>query len=333
MPGVGAKVWVMNSQTAPTGTGVPPAFLDRCGDSITGVLSGFDRLRLRGTLRHLFQPTVMEADLNACRILIKDFGTFAEGLTARIKAAAYASAARAGRPLRYLASSQISKEALARQIAREDGVAASLVALFSATENCPSYSGRGNRQTKHIHLVLEPRRCNHLYHYFLHAELGLGHVRVQAWFPFTVDLCLNGRDRLAWQMDQAGRAYRQRANCFIWVQDAGRAQALQDEQLRTDWPGVLTACSTTTRPSRNRRRRAKPGCLCRRRTLHPQFPGRAKHIIHIYLNGGPPRLDTFDPKPALRRLARQLGRFTGFSCATFAARASRSLGFRSHFHG
>ena len=55
---------------------------------MTGVLSGFDRLRLRGTLRHLFQPTVMEAYLNACRILIKDFGTFAQGLTARIKAAA-----------------------------------------------------------------------------------------------------------------------------------------------------------------------------------------------------------------------------------------------------
>ena len=38
-------------------------------------MSGFDRLRLRGTLRHLFQPTVMEAYLNACRVLIKDFGT------------------------------------------------------------------------------------------------------------------------------------------------------------------------------------------------------------------------------------------------------------------
>jgi len=45
---------------------------------MTGVLSGFDRLRLCGTLRHLFQPTVMEAYLNACRILIKDFGTFAK---------------------------------------------------------------------------------------------------------------------------------------------------------------------------------------------------------------------------------------------------------------
>jgi hypothetical protein len=35
----------------------------------------------------------------------------------------------------------------------------------------------------------------------------------------------------------------------------------------------------------------------------PQFPGRAKHIIHIYLNGGPSQVDTFDPKPALAKYA------------------------------
>jgi hypothetical protein len=229
----------MNPQTSPVGTGIPPAFLNRFGHSITAVLSGFDRLRLRGTLRHLFQPTVMEAYLNACRILIKDFGAFAEGLTARLKAAAYASAAQARRPFRYLPNSQISKEALARQIARQDGVTSGLIAIFSALENCLSYSVRGDRQTKHIHLVLEPRKCLHLYHYFLHPELGLCHVRVQTWFPFTVDLCLNGRDRLACQMDAAGLAYRQRDNCFVWVQDAARAQALLEEQLHTDWPRLL----------------------------------------------------------------------------------------------
>jgi len=229
----------MKQQTSSPDTGVPPVFLNRFSDSITGVLSGFDRLRLRGTLRHLFQPTVMEAYLNACRILIKDFGTFAHALTARLKAAAYASAHQAGRPFRYLPSSQISKEALARQIARADGVKSGLIAIFSALENCLSYSVRGDRQTKHIHMVLEPRKCLHLYHYFLHEELGLCHIRVQTWFPFTVDICLNGRDRLARQMDRAGLAYRQRDNCFVWVQDAARAQALLEEQLRTDWPRVL----------------------------------------------------------------------------------------------
>lgn len=33
----------------------------------------------------------------------------------------------------------------------------------------------------------------------------------------------------------------------------------------------------------------------------PQFPGRAKRVIHIFLNGGASHVDTFDPKPALDR--------------------------------
>ena len=142
-------------------------------------------------------------------------------------------------PSAYLPYSQTSKEDLARRIAQEDGITSGLIAIFSALENCLSYTVRGDRQTKHIHLVLEPRKCLHLYHYFQHEELGLCHVRVQTWFPFTVDVCLNGRDRLARQMDAAGLAYRQRDNCFVWVQEAPRAQALLDQQLRTNWPLVL----------------------------------------------------------------------------------------------
>ena len=33
----------------------------------------------------------------------------------------------------------------------------------------------------------------------------------------------------------------------------------------------------------------------------PQFRASAKHIIHIYLNGGPSQVDTWDPKPELTR--------------------------------
>ena len=31
----------------------------------------------------------------------------------------------------------------------------------------------------------------------------------------------------------------------------------------------------------------------------PQFKGKAKHVIHIFANGGPSQVDTFDPKPEL----------------------------------
>src|SRR6185436_16068413 len=35
----------------------------------------------------------------------------------------------------------------------------------------------------------------------------------------------------------------------------------------------------------------------------PQFGAKAKHIIHIFANGGPSHIDTFDPKPALEKYA------------------------------
>ncbi len=38
-------------------------------------------------------------------------------------------------------------------------------------------------------------------------------------------------------------------------------------------------------------------------TRQPQFPAKAKHVIHIFMNGGWSHVDTFDPKPALQTYA------------------------------
>ncbi len=35
----------------------------------------------------------------------------------------------------------------------------------------------------------------------------------------------------------------------------------------------------------------------------PHFPGKAKRVIHLFMNGGPSHVDTFDPKPALEKYA------------------------------
>jgi hypothetical protein len=35
----------------------------------------------------------------------------------------------------------------------------------------------------------------------------------------------------------------------------------------------------------------------------PQFPAKAKSVIHLFMNGGPSQIDLFDPKPTLKRLA------------------------------
>jgi len=35
----------------------------------------------------------------------------------------------------------------------------------------------------------------------------------------------------------------------------------------------------------------------------PQFPGKAKRVIHLFMNGGPSHVDTFDPKTSLAKFA------------------------------
>ena len=237
----------MQKTTTPA-TGVPQQFLNRFGDQILGTLCGFDRLRLRGTLRHLFQPTVMEAYLNASGVLIRDFGAFAQKLSARVRAAAYQLAEKLGRPVQYLSSNQRSKEQIAKQIAQRDKVERGLIVILSAVEPCQSYSVRGQRQSKEIHLVLELRKCLFFYHYFLHPIFGFMHARVQSWFPFTIDFCLNGREWLAGQLDRAGIGYCRRENCFVAIQDWQKAQQLAERQLQIDWPKKLTTILDRVHP-------------------------------------------------------------------------------------
>src|SRR6187431_1585899 len=33
----------------------------------------------------------------------------------------------------------------------------------------------------------------------------------------------------------------------------------------------------------------------------PHYPAKAKRVIHLFMNGGPSHVDTFDPKPALAK--------------------------------
>jgi hypothetical protein len=155
----------IKNQTPTRIPGVPEVIISKFGGQITGILCRFDRVRFRATLRLLFKAAAMETYLQACGVLIKDFKGFAEKITQQIRAAAWEAAEVAGRPVRYLASPQQSKEELARKIAREDGITSGLIAVLGAVEPCLSCTVRADRQSKQKHLVLEPRKCTHRYYY------------------------------------------------------------------------------------------------------------------------------------------------------------------------
>jgi hypothetical protein len=145
--------------------GASNAFIHKHASCIRGVLSGFDRLRLRGTLRQLYGPQAMEAYLNACHILIKDFGQLVERTTKAVKDKAKALAEKAGRPFLFVPSSQTSKEDLARKIAARDKITDGLIAILNCIEPCMSFQVVRNPPTKHIEVKVQARKCGHLYFY------------------------------------------------------------------------------------------------------------------------------------------------------------------------
>ena len=214
-------------------------FIQRHEDNVTGVLSGLDRLVLRGTLRTLSYTAGMMNFLYEIGVLLKEFGGYVERTTKQLRAACYEMAQKLDRPVIYLPSSQPSKEALAQQIAARDAVSGGLICLLSCVEPCLSYEIRRDREQQR--LVLEPRqrKCLHIYHYWIDPVFGCMSARLQTWFPFTIQICLNGREWLARQLDALGVSYERLDNCLLGVSDWQQAQRVMDQQVEFDWPSEL----------------------------------------------------------------------------------------------
>ncbi len=233
-------------------------FIAKHRDQISGVLSGFDRLVLRGTLRSIAHPQGMNQYLWSNQILLKEFGSHVEQVSQRLKAASLAEAVEAGRPVRYLASSQVSKEDIARRIAADDRISQGLVCVLTCVEPCRSFEIYRNRDTKHLQLQPRLRKCLFLYHYSVHPVFGFLNARIQTWFPFSIQICLNGREWLARQMDTVGLDYLRHDNCFPWIEDWPTAQQLMDQQLKVEWPTLLDGIARTLNPIHDEIFEARP---------------------------------------------------------------------------
>jgi hypothetical protein len=183
-------------------------FISKYRDQISGVISGFDRLVFRGNLA-LNHEAGMKGYLWAKGVAWKDYAQHVEEVSQRVKRASLASMEACGRPIRYLSSAKQSKEAMARMIAREDGIASGPVCAFTAVEPCFSWRVAGNRETQKVQLLRSMRQCLFVYHYWIDL-------------PFALYVYMNGREWRARQMDEAGVQYRRHDNCFSWIEDFSR---------------------------------------------------------------------------------------------------------------
>ncbi|MCI0407236.1 MAG: hypothetical protein L0191_01515 [Acidobacteria bacterium] len=224
-------------------------FIARHAEKILGVLSGLDRLVLRGTLRRIAYVEGLGRYLNWRRVLLKEFGDFAARMTERVRAASTEEARRLGRPVVYLESSRKDKERVALEIAEREGIREGLIAVLECVEPCITFDLHRNRAAKRLELVSRIRKCLHIYHYWIDPIFGLMNARIQSWLPFNVQVCLNGREWLAREMSGRGLGYRRWDNCFPWLEDVEQAQRLMDEQLGMEWAPVLDRIALRLNPA------------------------------------------------------------------------------------
>lgn len=223
-------------------------FITRHASKITGVLKGFDRLLFRGHLCCLNFAEGVEAFLRRQGALKKDFGELVERVTAMIRDEAESVAAMLRRPILYLESSTVRKEDVARRLLQERPVDAGLVCILSCVEPCSTWQMFRSKQAQTQELRRRPGKCLHYYFYFLDPEFGWLHVRVQTWMPYTVQICCNGREWLAQQLDAKGIVYRRADNCFLALDDVDRAQSIMDRMVTLPWRRVLDRFVSTVNP-------------------------------------------------------------------------------------
>lgn len=177
--------------------------------------------------------TGMEQYLCVNRILFKDYAQHVKRASERLKKAALHPFEKHGLPVIFLRSAAVDKDELARRMAEEKGIRSGLVCALSTLEPSPTFEHRGTR------IIRRTRPSHVLYQYQIHPQVGWMYARIQTWFPFHIQVGVNGREWLAQQMDREALPYRRQGNCFVWIEDYARAQELMKQQLETNWAALL----------------------------------------------------------------------------------------------
>src|SRR5450432_400227 len=138
------------------------------------------------------------------------------------------------------------KDQWAEGLIREQRIERGLVGILCTQETCNSFTlVPGEKRPR---FISKPRQQNVLYYYFLDPQLGLIHVRLQTWAPFTLQVYVNGHDWLAQQMVRLGMGFVLKHNAFTQLDDPAKTQRQADRFAKFDWTKILTRYGRLVNP-------------------------------------------------------------------------------------
>lgn len=222
--------------------------IEKFKDKINGVLTAFDRMIIKGHIMQLFSNSGKRYFLSQENVLLKDFGDYAEKVTKALRENVEKMVEETGRPLIYLPSSKTSKEGTAQDVLKRDPVEEGLICVLSTLEMGSSLEIKKNKETQKLELKNGERKCLHYYFYYMDKEFGFMHVKLQTWFPFSMQVYVNGREYIAKQLDKVDVRYKRYDNCFIQIDNIEAAQKISDDFSGKKLDGMLNHFSKQINP-------------------------------------------------------------------------------------
>lgn len=214
--------------------------IGRLGCVVKGVLNGFDRIVFKGSIRPLTYAAGAMDFLQGRRVLNKDYKKWmlaqTEELVARVDRFVQDNC---GRGITPLTTWRQDKDKLAKERQKAGGVKSGLIGAWSCLESGNSYRAHYSAEAGHPLLRHYTTQCKHIYLYFDHAEYGFMNVRFQTWFPYSIQVCMNGRQWLRRGLEKQKVDFVSRDNKFFHIADFKKAQKLLDRQLDMRWPRLL----------------------------------------------------------------------------------------------
>jgi hypothetical protein len=220
-------------------------FVTKFTKLIAAMLSCFDRVIFKGYLP-ITNGSALEGFVDhVLKIRRCDFMAFAEKQSEIVVDHAKRLAEKSGAEYKYLQGTH-RKEALVDDILRQRAINTGLICVLCCMECCPSFKlryGKGRPS-----LVNARRQQRVLYFYFLDPQLDLIHVRLTTWFPFTIQVYVNGHSWLARQMLKRRLGFTLRDNAFTALDNPRAAQKLADSFAKLDWIKILDRLARRVNP-------------------------------------------------------------------------------------
>jgi hypothetical protein len=220
-------------------------FLTAHEQKITGVLSCFDRILFTGHLP-ISSPGGMGHFMYNLGVPLKDFKPFVRQHTEAFQSWAKDYAQRHHRPYLDPRERRTDKETCARQIAQRDGIQKGLVCVLPAIESGHTFKLAFRPGGPMLRAGYRPGMV--FYFYFVDPCLGWLYVRVQSWFPFTTQVCLNGHEMLARKLTRHRITFKQEDNAFTEISDFPRAQRLANRLFGRNFHLTLSSLAARVQP-------------------------------------------------------------------------------------